>query len=341
MLSLSYFASVTMAPMFEVYHVYDDLEHWAYPLLLEDLQSISEEDVKWYEENDDLKHFLKDESTLDRKKLLIFIEMVAEEIAKLRLNELVTANTLPKPYDHPALQGLEQDNNCMVKCTDIEIVRNGFHRNNEAFIMLPCTNATNSSYWLFNLLMQIGRDDLLKVRLDPLIHEPFESFNPMEFRMQLYGTAFDWDRIKSLNKIEQTKFNPEGWAGRDIFTTEIAWKPSDDEIHFTCEELPKAETIQQRGSRYFHAIFQKDTGIIKHCDGAIRYYTEEEFEKRVNEHIKSNAVTRIGKRVKVFQIDVPKDELPNTPVTHQHFLDLVTSFFVWNHDVLKYFNPRT
>ncbi len=188
--------------------------------------------------------------------------------------------------------------------------------------------------------MAIDQDKLIKVRLDPLIHEPAHSFNPMEFRMQVYGTSFDWNRLKSLKKIEQTEFLPELRSGSDILKTEIAWKPSDEEIHFTCEELPKMNLIKERGSRYFHAIFQKDTGIIKHCDGAIRYYTEDDYNKRLKEHIKANAVTRMGKRVKVFQIDIPKEQQAFEPVTHQHFLNLVTSFFIWNHDILKYFNPQ-
>lgn len=340
LLSLPYFASITMAPMFAVYEVYNDIKHHANPLLLEDLKAISEDEVKWYEENDELKHFLENELTLDRKKLLIIIEKLAQQMSILRIQELSDPVILPKPYDHSALQGLELDDKYLVRCTDIEIIRNGFQRNNEAFIMLPCTNATNSSYWLFNQLRAMNQDQFLKVRLDPLIHEPIDSFNPMEFRMQVYGTSFDWNRIKSIKKIEQTEFLPDFRSSNYIMKTEIAWKPIEDEIHFTCEELPKENLIKERGSRYFHAIFQKETGILKHCDGALRYYTEDDFNNRLNAHIKANAVTRIGKRVKVFQIDIPIKNQAFEPVTHKHFLNLVTSFFVWNDDIMKYFNPQ-
>lgn len=226
----------------------------------------------------------------------------------------------------------------MVRCTDIEVIRNGFERNNEAFIMLPCTNAANSGYWLFNELFSIGREDLIKVRLDPLIHEPADTFNPMEFRMQVYGTKLNWERIKNLTEIEQTEFSPDARMFPEIYRTDLVWKPVDDEIHFTCEELPQPKLIKERGSRYFHAIFQKETGFLKHCDGAIRIYSDEEMATRLTHHIKSSTVTRIGTRVKVFQIDVPKDELLSEPITHNDFLNLVTSFFVWNHDILEYFN---
>lgn len=59
----------------------------------------------------------------------------------------------------------------------------------------------------------------------------------------------------------------------------------------------------------------------------------------MEKHIKENEVTRVGTRVKVFQFDVPETELPTEPITHQQFIDLVTTFFVWNHDVQGYFNP--
>lgn len=338
MLSLDYFSSITMAPMFAVGVLYDASSHPANYLLKQDLENISQDEIEWYEQNDELGIFLRDEDTLLRKRILLFSERVSEAISKLRKEKLCSNQERPAPYDRPSLQDLLVDDKGMVKCTDISIIRNGFQRNGEAFIMLPNTSATNSSYWLFNQLGAIGRRDLIKIRLDPLIHEPVESFNPMEFRMQVYGTKLDWNRIKSLTKIEQTEFIPDIHGGRDVYKTEVVWRPTDDEIHFTCEELPKFELLNMRGSRYFHAIFQKDTGILKHCDGAIRFYTEEEYNKRVESHIKSNVVTRIGTRIKVFQIDVPKDEVTSEPVTHRHFINLVTSFFVWNHDILEYFN---
>jgi len=157
--------------------------------------------------------------------------------------------------------------------------------------------------------------------------------------MQVYGKSLDWNRIKSLKNIEHTCFIPESLSSTDIFKTDIVWTPNKDEIHFTCEEMPQKDLIEYRGSRYFHAIFQIETGVIKHCDGAIRYYTDKEYDLRVSKHIKSNETTRVGKRIKVFQIDVPAKEIKFELINHQVFINLVTSFFVWNHDVLAYFNP--
>ena len=339
--SLSHFAASSMAPLFEVYEVYDDKFHTAHRALLQDLEAITEDLVSWYLYESAIKHLFSRKETLIDKKLLVFIDLVGQEIDRLRIKGLLDKEVIPPlPYNHPTLEGVELDNNFLVSSSAFEIIRGGVCRNNEAFTLLPSTNATNSCYWLFNALFGIERNDLIKVRLDPLIHEPLETFNPVMYKMQVYGTAFNWDRIKTIKNIEHTQFLAEFPSSSDIFRTDVVWNPVDDEIHFTCEEMPKRDVISYRGSRYFHAIFQRQTGIIKHCDGAIRFYDDDEYEKRIHKHIKSNEVTRIGKRIKVFQIDVPKDQLSAEPIKHQHFLDLVATYFVWNHDVLDYFTTN-
>jgi hypothetical protein len=339
MLSLSHFGASTMAPLFEVYSVYNDKNHDSHDQLLKDLEDISEEQVFFYENESEIKHFFGRAETLIDKKLLVFIDLVSNEIDKLRIKCLLdTRQQPPLPYDRPELSGVELDNNLLVKSSEFDIILGGLCRNNRAFTLLPGTNATNSSYWLYGALFEIIRDDLIRVRLDPLIHESADTFNPMMYKMQVYGTSFNWDRIKSLKNGEHTQFLAEFPSNREIDRTDLVWSPVDDEIHFTCEEMPKLDVLPFRGSRYFHAIFQRQSGILKHCDAAIRYYDSEDYQKRIARHVKANEVTRIGKRIKIFQIDVPKEELLSEPVSHQEFINLVTSFYVWNNDVLNYFN---
>jgi hypothetical protein len=297
--------------------------------------------VFYYEHKSEINHLFGRSKTVVDKKLLVFIDLASYEIDKLRIKCLLDKNEQPPlPYRQPELSAVELDNNNLASCLEFEIIRGGICRANRAFTLLPGTNATNSSYWLYQALFSIERTDLIRVRLDPLIHESLETFNPMMYKMQVYGTSFKWDRIKNLKEAEHTQFIPEFPSSNDIERTDIVWKPNDDEIHFTCEEMPKPNLLEIRGSRYFHAIFQKQTGLLKHCDAAIRYYNNEEYIKRLEKHIKANEVTRIGRRIKVFQIDVPKYYLPSEPISHKQFIDLVTSFYVWNQDVLDYFNTN-
>jgi hypothetical protein len=339
--SLSHFAASTMDPMFEVYEVYDSRSNEVHEALLKDLDGISEDQVFFYEHESEIKHLFGRSKTLVDKKLLVFIDLVSKEIDKLRIKCLVDRNVQPPlPYSRPELTGVELDNNFLVRSSEFDIIRGGICRRNRAVTLLPGTNATNSSYWLYAALFAIGRNDLIRVRLDPLIHESLDSFNPMMYKMQVYGTSLKWDRIKNLKDVEHTQFIPSFPSSSSIDRTDLVWKPIDDEIHFTCEEMPKPDILELRGSRYFHAIFQKQSGVLKHCDAAIRFYDNEEYQKRLIKHIKANEVTRIGRRIKIFQIDVPKEQLLTKPITHRHFIDLVTSFYVWNHDILDYFNSN-
>lgn len=47
-------------------------------------------------------------------------------------------------------------------------------------------------------------------------------------------------------------------------------------------------------------------------------------------HVRSSDVRKVGKRVKIFQT--------NDSLTQEEFSHLVMSFFVWNQDVVSYFN---
>ena len=107
-------------------------------------------------------------------------------------------------------------------------------------------------------------------------------------------------------------------------------KPTAKEIHFTCEELPNKNEVHYRGSRYFHAIIDKKTGLVKHCDGAISIYSEDELEFRSKYHVRNSEVRKIGKRVKIFQLD--------DQIERKIFIDLITSYMVWNYDLIRYFN---
>lgn len=85
-----------------------------------------------------------------------------------------------------------------------------------------------------------------------------------------------------------------------------------------------------------HAIFKKQTGGIKHCDGAIRVYDEIELSQRCQFHIKHPDVRKVGTRVKIFQFDSKEnngDELSN-----DDFSNVAPCFFVWNDDIQSYFS---
>ena len=170
-----------------------------------------------------------------------------------------------------------------------------------------------------------------KIRLDPFIEEDKSKYRKTIQKMLVYGKPLDWKRLKVLKNEEHGKWIAEK-ANSNIGVTDFVWSPMGNEIHFTCEELPKTNLSGYRGSRFFHAIFDKTTGEIKHCDGANRFYKPEEFKKRTKYHVKDAQVRKIGTRIKIFQLDDRIDQ--------NLFIKLITNFFVWNEDIQNYFGRK-
>jgi hypothetical protein len=189
---------------------------------------------------------------------------------------------------------------------------------------------TNSSYWISCTIIRLTEEKGLnfKIRLDPFIEEYKSEYKIMFQKMLVYGKPLDWERLRRLKEEEYGQWLDEKTYSK-IGTTDFVWRPMGNEIHFTCEELPKINCLDYRGSRFFHAIFDKITGNIKHCDGAIRFYTLEEFKKRTQYHVRNTQVRKIGTRIKIFQIDDFIDQ--------NVFTTLAATFFVWNEDIQKYF----
>ena len=207
----------------------------------------------------------------------------------------------------------------------------GIVHNNFGYRLCPSTNLDNSTYWLFLEIIKLVLKNKKKfyIRLDPFIEIPIKDYTPMAYKMTIHGKPLNWDRIRNLQNDDFGQFINEK-EDSDYSITDYVWNVKKNEIHFTCEELPAIGNCTIRGSRYFHAIFNKDTGSIIHCDGAIRIYSESELADRMRFHVRSSDVRKVGKRVKIFQT--------NDSLTQEEFSHLVMSFFVWNQDVVSYFN---
>jgi len=114
---------------------------------------------------------------------------------------------------------------------------------------------------------------------------------------------------------------------RQYLSTEYAWMPRGKEVHFVCEELPLTAEVNERGSRYLHAVYDKKRHCITHLDGAVRIYTANELALRTTFHVRNSG--KVGKRVKIFRTDRAIE--PNL------LANLIPAFFVWNYDVARYF----
>jgi hypothetical protein len=328
--TLPFFCNSLIDPFFEVFEILDTPNHPQYQNLVEDIAGIDANELGVYVIQHHVDIYLNkwEDKNLGRRAYFI-IDKLQNGMAEARLNSLLSEEVRPAPYNSQNLHGMELDGNNLVSTEHFD---GAFVHNGYGYILCPSIIGSNSSYWTTNAILQIMNEKKVdfKIRLDPFIEKALIEFNPMMYRMTVYGTPLKWDELKNLKNENHGRWIDET-QHQNFCVTEYVWRPSEKEINFTCEELPSEKFISSRGSRYFHAIFCKKTGRITHCDGAIRFYNEEEFSFRLNYHVRNNEARKIGKRIKLFQIN-------NTDLTQEQFALLLKSFMVWNDDILKYFS---
>lgn len=263
---------------------------------------------------------------------IIFDDMMSwsnilyEKIAELRKNELIN-NLLP--YKHNSINDLKIDKNNLVSLSAFDLKDTAFLRNGYVFTIAPTTSSPNSSHWLTETIVKYGISNNTRVRLDPFFVYPLNEYRQAFYRMLCYGQELNWKRIESLKQDEHCRWMPNSQYS-EIEFTDLVWSPRDNEIHLTCEEFPKFKALNYRGSRYFHAIYSIKNQEFIHVDGALRFYSEGEHVERINSHIRK--MGKIGKRIKIFQID--------SNISRKLLCDLAATFFVWNDDIQKYFRDK-
>ncbi|MGO9378648.1 MAG: hypothetical protein ACLP29_08855 [Dissulfurispiraceae bacterium] len=268
-----------------------------------------------------------------RAGIWYLINFLQDKIAghKLELLKNQEKHSRPKPYDHPAISDLQFDDNYLVPLNQFIVEDSGLARNGYVFTISPVIKASNSSYWLSNFFAHENLYNKMLIRLDPLMCRPKEIFRASMYKMWVWGKPLNWKEIHNLKEPLHGQWLSED-NNNGINVTQFAWIPSDGEVHFTCEEIPKEEFIHVRGSRYLHAICDKKVKAFSHLDGAIRIFSETELAARLHIHIRSSEAIKVGKRIKIFQINDVSVDL---------FSGLASAFFVWNDDVINYFRGAT
>jgi len=268
----------------------------------------------------------------DTRRLWVTERLLSEAIAQKRLQVLVEdyeAET-KRPYQHCSLAGIVPNSYGLVSLDLFDknpSVIPGLRRGQTVFEVLPSIpTAVNSMYWVINILFRHKKVETL-VRLDPLMRQPAGKYQPINYKMLVYGKPLDWGSLSTIKESLHLRWMPDnGWL-EDVEFTDLVWSPRDDGVHFLCEEVPKVDSLQFRPSRYFHAIFDPNQMVFIHCDGAIRIYNKDELKERLNGHVRN--IGKIGKRVKVFA--------SQSILLAETWTSLVCAFFVWNRDIEKYF----
>ena len=235
----------------------------------------------------------------------------------------------PKPYNHPDLTDVDIDENKLIEIDKFEVKRTGeiFKANTSFRILQSIQGVNNSMYWAFNHIFNLTNHENIGIRLDPFLYSPIGGFLPPQYKMFVYGSPPEIEKIHLTNDERYVRWMPDNVNKSEVIFTDAVFQKRGDEVHFICEEIPKPEFSAFRGSRYFHSIYSLRDKSFIHIDGAIRLYEKNEIQIRTSEHVRKTG--KIGKRVKLFQIDtlIPLDQWCN----------LAASFFVWNEDVQNFF----
>jgi len=296
--TFEYFVSDPVDAMFTVFEVADDSLHPEHDDLMRDLDDITADELIHFREEGRYNHLINRKNLRSEEKetkLWFMVDYLHKTIACKRL--LILASNLdgekPAPLNHHALKNVEANDDHLVPLREFfasgtQLTRNGF-----SFTMSPIVSQSNSSYWVLTLLTKSDLKNRTWVRLDPFIVRAQEEYSSLEYRMWVWGRPLNWNLLKELQNPEHGQWMPDVLSSGDIERTDFVWFPNENELHFTCEELPRPAVIHERGSRYFHAVYDNKNAVLVHCDGAIRVYDEKEIEYRLNFHLKSPEVRKV------------------------------------------------
>jgi hypothetical protein len=332
--SFEHFSSCLIDPMFEFFRIISKPDNKHYEDLISDLNELDDFTISKHRVNSDFYAELNpnpDKATLLRYFTLIF---ELRELIKLVRYEYLFSNNQSILFKSTDLSVNEIDKYNLVSTINLKTESNYFENNGKYLRICPTLGDVNSSYWLSKTIISIIQRNRVKfqVRLDPLICIPLDEVSIPEYKMLVHGIELNWGRIKKLDNNEFGEFQNEGYSK----ITQYNWSPTNNEVTFSCEEFPIITDDIATTSRYFHAILDKTSGQIKHCDGAIRFYNSYEINERRSYKLWKSEATKIGRRIKIFQYDAVQNG--GRELKLSDFERLVRTFFVWNEDVENYFS---
>lgn len=327
-----FLASDPVGLLFTLSEISNDELHPLHKVLVKALEEIEQEFVQLIMED---KHFCSlnkgmNSDDFEREaRIECLRQKYDKKILVQRCAELFnhSGKERPAPYNHEALLDVQVDKDYLVPLISFSNKYGPLLRHGYVFGVVPPVPSVNSAYWFMEVLRRPGIWEKASVRLDPFLHREDKDFPYIEYRAWWYGLPMNWERIKTLTKEEHRRAGQDEWTMKDVLYTDLVWSPRGNEVHFICEEIPTANYIDIRGSRYFHAIYNPNEEVFTHIDGAVRFFTKDEWVIRKDAHVRD--VGKIGKRVKIFKLEglFPKEV----------FTDLLPSFFVWNRDIYQYF----
>jgi hypothetical protein len=125
----------------------------------------------------------------------------------------------------------------------------------------------------------------VSISLDPdLMSHPIAAREPVELAYW-WGPKFK-DDLAAINPGVSVHANSkDDQSFHKLERTEFFWSSRDGKHTLEIEELVQEANILDEGprsfgTRYLHTIVDEKTGAIEHCDGAVKVYDQQDYDKR-------------------------------------------------------------
>ncbi|MCS7472492.1 hypothetical protein [Myroides odoratimimus] len=180
--------------------------------------------------------------------------------------------------------------------------------------------------------------DRVRVNVDDSMYMEFDTWYGAKFKNTI--SDIEDGIVKLRPPLELEPFHINLFFG-DIYSLDIKWTSKNGIKVFQAEEFKVEDCrIFKNGKEYYpvkylHAEFDNDIGVFRHFDGAIHFYTEEEYYQRRDDDFNYNIKNS-------FQLKTLSQKLfkVNGVVTIEEWIELVSHYLTGNPLVFEYFEGK-
>lgn len=240
------------------------------------------------------------------------------------LNEIKNLNPIDFPED--LLSFVHDD---MLYINSTERLENAYYYKDLDKVIYPAFE-----YKMKNLLDEVNLSDC-DIFIRPRRIVPMEQYSPnfLLTEERMFGVPFNKENIKKILSKESGEFKYTFFEKKDLLLEKAFFIPLDkleyyiepndgNLVSLSLEDVidySKQENVNLRDRyfttedghrfikhRYLHAIFDRETLNVKHCDMSWLIYFDDNIEIRRNSKLKERKV-RANYKIKMFRIDAKKD----------------------------------
>ncbi len=271
----------------------------------------------------------------DKPEHAAALTIIQNQVRENHLNLLIDQDLNLKTIEErsPKLTSLvitDGDDVGLVEVKNMKSGRQWFEHEGKTLYISPAIPGSLNSCWpLSGLFCMSERDPTLKIRPDAFRITPLENARARIELSRAYGKPFNLAWLRSLRgtAIAQHEPDPSNYLIRG-HRTQFIWERLDnDEIQFSCEELPD-EASYCVTTRFLHGIFDIKKDGFTHFDGAVHIYSGEDYQERINLNLGAHYMKY--KKAKIFRLD--------SLISFNKAELLLSNFYRWNDLVPEYFS---